>query len=258
MVEARKGAQLALRRIHWNERQFVPWLPVMALSDPEFSRAIFAEPRISFVGPISKRSSLCVDVVYAFSHTSTAQGANQWFTGKHLLGREWQQGKANTVTAEGPYPSLALRSTGWLHTCKLGIEPCDTGANRWAKRSSWRPVMNQAERKSPDSPDLFLFAFPHELWLRWGCSDESCLFSGCCSSSFIAYKVFAILYLCSSFHFVTVPLTETFYRRRTDVKADKVTCLKLLRKSVVEQIIYPIPAPCLTQSCCLCYPLLLV
>lgn len=63
---------------------------------------------------------------------------------------------------------------------------------------------------------------------------KAVFFSRCCSSSFIAYKVFAILYLCSSFHFVTVPLTKTFYRRRTDVKADKVPCLKLLRKSVVE------------------------
>lgn len=65
---------------------------------------------------------------------------------------------------------------------------------------------------------------------------------------FITYKVVAMLYLWSSWHFVTVPLTKTFYRRETDVEADGMTCLKLFGKSVVEQIFYQIPTPCLTTK----------
>lgn len=42
MGEARKRGQHALRGFHSNESHSVLWLPVIALSDQELSRAIFA------------------------------------------------------------------------------------------------------------------------------------------------------------------------------------------------------------------------
>lgn len=47
---------------------------------------------------------------------------------------------------------------------------------------------------------------------------------------------------------MTVPLTEAFYRRGTDVQCNGMTCLKSLGKSVVEQIVHQIPTPCLTTK----------
>lgn len=65
---------------------------------------------------------------------------------------------------------------------------------------------------------------------------------------FITYKVVAILFytLLGPWHLVTVPLSETFYRRETDVQTGGMTWLELFGKSVVKQIIYQIPTSCLT------------
>lgn len=64
----------------------------------------------------------------------------------------------------------------------------------------------------------------------------------------LSHKVVAMLHLCSLWHFVTVLLRETFYRRETDVQANGMTCMKSLRKSMVEQIVNQIPTPCLTTK----------
>lgn len=155
MVEVRKGAQLALRRIHLSERQFIPWLPVMARSDPEFSTPIFAEPRISLVASITKRSSLYLDLSLRFQPHQYCSGANWWFTGR-LGGERVTAGKGKYCYCRRP---LSIPSTE-EHRMTPHLQTGDTALRYWCQQMSQKILLETSLGGREKQP-----------WLSWSVPD---------------------------------------------------------------------------------------